>query len=96
MWEAFGQAVEQHEKDRAWTTTHEMLATAVELLHGIQSDLRAGVPVLMAAKRANTSEPMRWPRPDWIEEPKATQSGGGQAEVVVSPRDLATMLRRTG
>jgi hypothetical protein len=84
--DAYVDAVTRREQARAWSNEHELLASAVELLHDIADQIRRGLPVLMVKKRSSGSQKsFRYPRPDWVKQPDEA--------VVVTPRELA---RRTG
>lgn len=87
--QAWRDAVDGRERQRAWSQDTELLAGIVELLHTIANDLRRGVPVVQVKKQARAGEAYRVKRPSWI-----TRGGGESAaeEIVVSPRELFRRL----
>lgn len=91
--QAWSDAVAEQERARSWGSEHELLASCVELLHAIASELRRGVPVVWVKKQQRREpEPYRVPRPSWITDRDRDGDGESESETVVGPREFFRML----
>lgn len=54
------------EKQRAWTSLHEVQAATVEALWAVLARLDAGIPVVQVKATKKPERAQQYPRPDWI------------------------------